>query len=220
MGKKPLTKEQIDKIIELRRHGYSLPEIRKVTAFGGGTIFKYIQGIEILPDFLERWQNRKHSSVARMMQNKQKARVQARHIIKRLSKAEKAIITSCLYWAEGQKRDFSLSNTDPALIKVFVECLKEFGVQKDDLKITIRVYEDLKKDEICTFWSDIIGIPKDSIINVNVLEGKKKGKLKYGMCRVRVRKGGYLLKLLHAIKETIFTQIISPHSSTDRTRDS
>lgn len=36
-----------------------------------------------------------------------------------------------------------------------------------------------------------------------ILKGKKKGKLEYGMCRIRVTKGGYLLKLLHALEDII-----------------
>ena len=39
----------------------------------------------------------------------------------------------------------------------------------------------------------------DKNTSVDVLEGRKKGKLTYGMCRVRIRKGGLLLKEFSAI---------------------
>ena len=209
MGK-ILTKEEIKRIIYLRKHGHSLPEIRRITGHGSGTVLKYIQGIEILPKFQELWKIKRKSSIFRALKEQQKAREHVQKLIKKIGKKEKTIIAACLYWAEGEKKDLSLSNTDPALIKVFVECLKELGVTKENLRVTIRTYEDLDREKVCNFWSKIVGIPKKSIINVNILKGKKKGKLEYGMCRIRVTKGGYILKLLHALIEIIKVNINVP----------
>jgi len=203
MGKEPLTSTQIKHIIFLREHGHSLPEIRRLTGHGKATIFKYIQGVKILPRFQEFWKNRQRTSVARMLREQKKAQDEVKKTIKNIERKEKVLIAACLYWAEGNKKDLSLSNTDPDLIRTFVRCLEEFGVAKESLRVSIRTYEDLDRKKVCAFWSKIIGIPKKSIINVNVLRGKKRGKLKYGMCRVRVKKGGYLLKLLHATEEEI-----------------
>ena len=199
----PLTKKQINYIVQLRKRGHSLPELRCLTGHGKATIFKYIQGVNILPKFQDLWRNKRKSSVARMVQEQKKAQGQAKGLINKIGKEEKILIAACLYWGEGAKRDFSLSNTDPELIKTFVECLEELGVTKERLRVTIRAYEDLNKEKICNFWAKIVGIPKKNIINVNVLKGKKKGKLKYGMCRIRIAKGGYLLKLLCALKDII-----------------
>lgn len=207
MAKTPLTKNKINQIVRLRQRGHSLPEIRKVTGHGCGTILKYIKGVKILPEFQELWENKRKSSIFRMNQQKRKATTHAEKLVKNLKTQERILIASCLYWAEGQKRDFSLSNTDPALIKVFVNCLKDFGIPKENLRVTIRIYEDLNKEKACDFWAKVIEIPKEKILNVNILKGKKEGKLEYGMCRVRVTKGSYLLKLLNAIKNIIIKEI-------------
>jgi len=69
--------------------------------------------------------------------------------------------------------------------------------------MSIRIYEDLDKENVCNFWTRITNIPKEKITNISVLKGKKKGKLTYGMCRVRVRKGSHYLKLVCAIKDII-----------------
>lgn len=53
------------------------------------------------------------------------------------------------------------------------------------------------------YWAQIIGIPSNRILNVNILKGKKRGKLQYGMCRVRVTKGGNYLKLLQSVAKVI-----------------
>jgi len=203
MGKKALTKNQIDRIVFLRERGHSLPEIRRVTSHGSGTVLKYIQGTEILPEFRKLWKEKRRSSVFRMIREQKRALEQAKKIVKKIGKKEKILIAACLYWAEGAKRDFSLTNTDPLLIRTFVDCLKELGVRKERLSINLRIYEDLDKKKVCNFWSKIVGIPKEKIMYINILKGKKKGKLKYGMCRVRVRKGAYFLKLLCAIRDIV-----------------
>lgn len=42
---------------------------------------------------------------------------------------------------------------------------------------------------------------------VHVLNGKKIGKLQYGMCRVRIKKGGVLLKKIVGLNKAVVEQI-------------
>ena len=115
---------------------------------------------------------------------------------------------SALYWGEGSKRDFGLSNTDPELIRVFIEGLREvFKIDEDRFRISIRIFEDMDKDKCLDFWSNIVGIAKDKFVNVDVLKGKKNGKLEFGMCRVRVTKGADLLKQIKGINKVYFQTI-------------
>lgn len=212
-----LTKRQIKHIVHLRERGHSLPEIKRATRHSSSTVFKYIQNVKILPEFIDFWKSKRKSSIFRMIQEQRRAQEQAKSLFGKIGEEEKLIIVACLYWAEGEKKDFSLSNTDPNLIRVFIECLKSLGVTKKDLRINIRVYEDLDIPAAISFWAKVVGIPKSQIVSVNVLKGKKKGKLQYGMCRVRIIKGGYLLKLIKSLVDLITSKTISPCSSTDRT---
>lgn len=208
MGKETISKNFIEKIVSLRQRGYTISEIKANSGLGQGTISKYIRGIEIYPEFRDRWLKRKMLSTVRREEERQKALLQARNFIKNhISEKDKILIAACLYWAEGAKRDFSLSNTDPFLIKTFVECIKVLGIKKDKLRVTIRIYEDLDKEKVCNFWAKTLELPRSGIQNVNILKGKKIGKLEYGMCRIRVVRGGYLLKLLYALKEVIKEEI-------------
>lgn len=115
-----------------------------------------------------------------------------------------------LYWGEGAKRDLSFCNSDPGMIRMFAHCLLQMGVNKEDLKITVRIYEDIEKRNAVSFWSRTLGMPVKQISNVNVLKGRKKGKLKYGMCRIRVRKGGFYLKTLQSIIQLVKENYIRP----------
>lgn len=198
-----ISKKEIHQIITLRRHGHSLPEIQKVVKRGNSTISKYLKDVKILPKYHASWRIKQGGSRKRMLNEWKLAKEKANKIITHIDKLDKIIIASCLYWGEGAKRDFSLSNTDPALIKVFTKCLEEFGIDKKNFRVTIRIYEDLQKDGAIKYWAKIIGIPRKQILNVNVLKGKKHGKLKYGMCRIRITKGGPHLKLIQSIIELI-----------------
>ena len=115
-----------------------------------------------------------------------------------------------LYWAEGSKKDFGLSNTDPKLVRVFVDGLRRlFGLTNDDFTISIRIYEDLDRKNCLRFWSRVTRVPLGSRTSVNVLTGSKHGKLQYGMCRIRIKKGGLYLKEVFSMIEAI-DQIIVP----------
>lgn len=207
--KRQLSKKQIRKIVRLRETGHSLPEIRRATGHSNGTVFKYIKDVRINPEFVEYWHNRRKSSIFRRDEALKKARIQARQLVNALSSKEKILIATALYWAEGAKKDFALINTDPSLIKTFVTCILQLGIKRENLGMSLRIYEDIDRETAIKFWVTITGIHKSQITSVSILKGKKNGKLQYGMCRVRVTKGGYFLKLLHALSEEV-KQIVAP----------
>jgi len=201
---KLIPKETIKKIKLLRQKGYSLPEIKKEVKISHGSVFRYIQGIEILPKYRQAWHSKRGGSLKRMKIAQQKAKENALKSINKLSEKEKLIFLSALYWGEGSKGDFGLSNSDPYLIRVFVQGLVNiFNVTKDRLRISIRIYKDLDKNKCLYFWSRITGVPVEKFVSVDVLDGKKMGKLPYGMCRIRVKKGGDLLKYILALKDRV-----------------
>jgi len=201
---KRLTQVQIDKIMKMRSEGSSLPEIYNEIHVGYGTIYRYAKNVPIQSEYISAWKIKRGGSQKRMQKALLEAAIKAKHTVQSISDTDKLIFLSSLYWAEGSKHDFSLSNTDPKLIKVFVNGLVEIlEVPKDNLKISIRIYEDLNKEKCLNYWSKIVGIPVSQFINVNVIKGKKKGKLEFGMCRVRIAKGGNLLKYLTAVRNQV-----------------
>ena len=213
---KLLSKEKIKKIKLLRQKGYSLPEIYKEVKVGYGTVFRYIQDIKILPEYRKIWHEKQGGSVKRMKIREQQAEKKAFETIPSLSNKEKMIFLSALYWGEGGKADFNLMNTDPELIKVFIQGLKEvFNISPDRLRVSIRIYEDLDRNKCLKFWSEITNVPIDKFVNVNVLQGIKKWKLEYGICRVRMLKGGDMLKYMKALNRRI-KELFCSRSSTDR----
>lgn len=201
---KRLAQKTINKIKLLRQKGWSMPEIRKELKIGYGSIFRYIQEVEILPRYKKIWFGKRGGSTKRKKIAEEKARKKAEKLISKLSQKEKIIFLTALYWGEGSKGDFGLSNTNPELIKVFIKGLRSlFNIPTKDLRVSIRIYEDLDRNKCLQFWSKITGVPVNHFVSVNILKGKKKGKLPYGMCRIRVKKGGNLLKYIVAIRNQV-----------------
>lgn len=198
-----LSKDQILTIIHLRETGHSLPEIRRITKHSNGTIFKYIQGVRIKPEFIEYWKSRRKPSIFRKAQAIKKAEEKADRILKNITAKGKILVGLALYWGEGARGECAIINSDPDLLKVFIECLSELGVTRNSLSMSIRIYEDIDPEEARKFWINITGLPRNQITSTNILNGKKTGKLTYGMCRIRVIKGGDTLKLLNALKQKL-----------------
>ncbi len=205
---KKLPQKTIDSIIKLRSEGHTLPEIYKKMGIGYGTVFRYAKGVKILPQYEESWLRKRKGSIKRMFEAETKAQMDAEKEIKAIDKRDKLIIVSSLYWAEGNKKDFSFTNTDPEMIKLFTNSLESIGISKNRLKVTIRIYEDLDRKKCVSFWAETIKIPETQILNVNVVKGKKAGKLSYGMCRIRLTKGGDMLKYLVALRKRMTNLVI------------
>lgn len=196
--------EVIKKVQSLRERGWSFNEIKKETHLCSGSVFRYASKTEILQEYKQIWKSKQGGSILRKRKAEEEAIDKARMVVDSLSDKERLIFLSALYWGEGGKGDFNLTNTDSELMKVFVKGLREiFGLKTDDFRVSIRTYEDLDKDKCLTFWSKITGVPKKKFVNVDVLRGKKEGKLPYGMCRLRIRKGGNMLKYLTALRKVV-----------------
>ena len=199
-----LTEEVKSEIKKLRSQGWSLPELRRKFGIGNGTVMRYIQGVEILPEYKDFWLQKRKSSVNRKVLAENKAYNKALKTITSLKDKERELILASLYWGEGGKGDFNLTNTDPDLIRVFVKGLTEiYNIPVSKIRLSLRLYEDLDRDKCIDYWSQITGVPKENYRSVNVLVGKKLGKLMYGMCRLRIEKGGDMLKYLKALRRRI-----------------
>lgn len=81
------------------------------------------------------------------------------------------------------------------------------GVPRSELSFSLRVYADLKRDEVVNYWIKQLNITRAHISSVETIYGKEKGKLKFGMCRVRIKKGAkyfkFIMSIINRIKEVV-----------------
>ncbi len=190
-------------LVSLRGTGKSIGEISVILGRSRATISKYVRGIPVLPEFQKEWLSKRGGNTLRAKERKNKASSQANHMVTKISEKESLLIATCLYWGEGNKKDFGFTNSDPLMVATLISCLTDLGLDKERLKISIRVYDDVDIRLAKAHWAKIVGIQENKILSVNILRGKKRGKLPFGMCRIRITKGNDYFNLLMATVELI-----------------
>ena len=99
-----------------------------------------------------------------------------------------------LYWGEGHKRSkhsVKVGNTDPYLIKKFVEfCIEICGVKKEKIKYGLQVFNDADPKKARNFWIRALKIRKEKLTGVSTIPPQGKGtykrKSQYGVLSVYV----------------------------------
>jgi len=94
-----------------------------------------------------------------------------------------------LYWGEGTKADkysVRLGNSDPALIKYFIQfLLKIYDINKKDFKFGLQLFNDSNPDEMLNFWTRYLGVNKEQFQKVVITPSRGAGtyrkKVKYGV---------------------------------------
>ncbi|MCX6755537.1 MAG: hypothetical protein NT068_03325 [Candidatus Nomurabacteria bacterium] len=193
----------VQEIKKLRSEGDSILEISKIVGKSKSIVSKYVKDIKILPQYEYLLKEKQGGSKSRSLKEWKDSEIKSKKIINTLSSKEKLLILACLYWGEGTKTELNIINSDPEMLRVFIISLKELGIDNSKIKATIRIYEDLKDNDIINFWSKAIDLPKECFKGINLLKGKKVGKLKHGMCRIRVEKSKDYFKLIMSIIERI-----------------
>ena len=96
-----------------------------------------------------------------------------------------------LYWGEGTKggNGVALSNSDPQMIKLFVQFLREIcGIEESRLRVTLHLYPDHDEKTLKEFWSSLTDIPLTQFNKPFVhrdTKGSYKKKSQYGTVEVR-----------------------------------
>jgi transposase-like protein len=102
-----------------------------------------------------------------------------------------------LFWAEGsrQRNKVVFTNSDPAMVRFFVEFIREFfEISSDRLRLTCNLFADheARQRGIENFWLRTVGLPRSCLCKSTVnrysrySQKKRKNKLPYGTCRVVV----------------------------------
>lgn len=184
-----LTMERHDALVQLRLSGMSIPEICRKTGVPKTTVQRHIKGTEVPPEFLKRLKEKQGGARKRAQGLRENCLEEASEFLGALSKRDYLILLVGLYWGEGTKRDFSIINSDPKLLQVFMLCLRAANIGLERITLSLRLHSDISIKESKRFWSNTLGVPIERIGRIEVIEGKKKGKLVHGMCRIRVLSG-------------------------------
>jgi hypothetical protein len=187
-----------ENLIQLRKTGMSIPEISKATGIAKTTVQRHIKAVEVPEQFLRALKEKQGGSKKRALALRENILEDSIEILGDLSPRDKLILLTGLYWGEGTKRDFEVINSDPFLIQTVILSLTQvLGINSDRISLCLRLHKGISLAKAKLYWSQVTGISIKTIKRVELVEGKKKGKLPHGMCRIRVKEG---------IRERIFIQ--------------
>lgn len=178
-----------ESITRLRLVGKSIPEIVSLTGVAKTTVQRYVLDVEVPEQYRKALKEKQGGAKDRAAALRENTLSLAGSQLKNLSQRDYLLLLIGIYWGEGTKRDFGIINSDPKMIQAFILCLRHIGIDKRRLSLSLRVHSDISVNEAKKFWAKITGIPVNETTRVEIIEGKKKGKLPYGMCRVRVLSG-------------------------------
>ena len=193
-----------EKAIELRRAGKSYKQICRELNIPLGTIGGWFQGQswsrEIRdrlskevslsnPAALQAMASANKMRWAKWRQNHREIAIQE---FPRLRNNPLFLSGLMLYWGEGDKSNKSctlkLSNSDPAMIKVYYLFLVEsLSIPPDKIFIGLINYPDLVDTVQKAMWSQATGVPLSQFKNSVVIQGRHPTKRNsYGVCMIMV----------------------------------
>lgn len=86
-----------------------------------------------------------------------------------LSDRELLLIGAVMYWAEGAKmkpwnpaETLQFINSDPDVIRLYLQWLALIGVSRDRLKFRVQIHESADTALAEGYWADIVGVPVES----------------------------------------------------------
>lgn len=198
---------KIKELKKLRRRGYSINELVKKTSIPKTTVWHHIHNIQVLRKYIPILNAKRGGSAKRTENNWEKARVRAKELL-RSPNRESLIAIAMLYWGEGSKKVCEFINSDGRMVNLYLTILRKvFGIAEDNLKITIRIFSGMERMTCLSYWSKITKMPQKKFV-VRFNDGGTKGRTAYGMCRITVKKGSNVLKLIHSLIEQIPKEII------------
>ncbi len=95
--------------------------------------------------------------------------------IGKMTKREIFLAGLFLYWSEGTKRTSSvieMTNTNPYMLKFFVEWFKQLDVNPEKIKVRLHLYEDMNIKKQTEYWSRTLSIPIKNFRNPYIKNSK------------------------------------------------
>ncbi|MDD4803612.1 MAG: hypothetical protein PHN69_00335 [Candidatus Pacebacteria bacterium] len=73
-----------------------------------------------------------------------------------------------------------MTNTDVRMVKIFIKFLEEFfNIDRDKLRFSIQIFEDLVPEEVLNYWSRELGVKKYQFYKTIISKVRGKGTYKY-----------------------------------------
>lgn len=173
--KRPRAKDDLrEKAILMRREGRSYRDIREVLGVSKGSLSLWLRHVPMTEEHKTALAERRLAAARRAAQTNralatardQRYVAEASAQISEVAESELFVAGVVAYWSEGAKNkpwrrsvNVSFSNSDPALVLLFLRWLGLLGIDLKDLSFRLHIHESADVDKALRFWSEVIGVP-------------------------------------------------------------
>lgn len=212
---KSAKKQQKEQIIALRRRGFSYSEIKNQFPVSKSTLTAWLKNVKVPETHMRELRRRSIRGLLKGAEEKKTRRLaetsvihgSAMQNIKVISKRELWFMGIALYWACGLEEKehraglgVRFSNSDPFIIKLFLEWLAQVGnIKKQEIGFDLYLHESKRvmREEIISYWARATGFPHAYFSHIYFQKNKIKRKqtlqkTNYGLMRVRVKASSLL----------------------------
>ena len=190
-----------EKAISLRLKGLSYSQIKGELGISKSTLHYWLVDYPLSEERIKALRDNSAQRIERFRETfrqkkllrREVVRVQAKKDIGIISKREFLVAGYFLYWAEGMKVDrgtVMLTNTDPAMLRMFITWLGMFGIKKEKLKARLHLYSDMDIEKQTAFWAHELNLSRAIFRNTYVKQSETskrknyKGRFGFGTCAV------------------------------------
>lgn len=203
-------KETIKELKRLRGLGLSISDLVRRFSIPKTTIWHHVHTVQVSSERKAAIKKRQGGASLRSKKDWERAIEEAREFISVVDlQAFLPLVLSILYWCEGRKKDsFEFINTDQRMIRLFLHILrKSFKITDTHIVPILRINSSMNKQKCLDYWAGVSGLPPD-LFQVDINDKNNKTKSEYGLCRIRVKRGGYLLKVIHSMVAQLSVNVL------------
>ncbi len=186
--------------LQMRTRGATYSQIKQELQVSRSTLSLWLRSMPLSDERMRLVRNMNAGRIERYRETRRRTREArwekvfdlVKNEIGTLSKREVLLAGLFLYWGEGGKTDWTvtvLSNTDPAMLKFFIQWLLLLGVEKKKIRVRLHLYKDMDVRKETEFWSRVLSLPKSSFRKPHIKHSKRENitytiKYPHGTCDV------------------------------------
>ena len=186
-----------EKAIKMREAGFSYSQIKNTLRVSKGSLSLWLRDMPLSDERLRELRDNSQIRIEKTRETKRRKKEQRRQevfkkVASDIEKSKNPFFVSgfYLYWGEGTKTaeySVSFTNTDPAMVRCFIQWLSLLGVPINKLKLKLHVYSDQNEKKLKEYWSYLTGVPVENFNKTYMKTselGRKtyKGMYGYGTC--------------------------------------
>ena len=157
--------------LALRKKAYSYSQIRNKVTVSKSTLSLWLRDFPLSKAEIDSKRGKNPRRIERFRNTMSMKRDQEEELIfskfqndfGSFSEREKFIAGLFLYWGEGTKAapyTVAMSNSDPDVLRFFIDWLLLLKVKKDKLRVVLHLYKDMDLKVETRFWSTYLKVPK------------------------------------------------------------